>query len=657
MECKWGDTPIDSGLRNPKTPFPDCWAWQVSAIGTKGFVSRRPSAPAPALMLLRRLPWLLGARPSEARHVAEQRVTLTTSYHSVVTVSAPNNRVSRGHADRRPRLEAALVVALPSVVFAVHGLTFGSWIVDDAGISFAYARNLAAGHGLVAQPGIPPVEGFSNFLWVLLMAPFFAVGLFQPAWTPKVVALGLIAGSFALMHRALALSRAWSPLSGLAAFCLIALQTSVVAWALSGLENALYVFVLSALLERMTHVVGQEGSPRTGAVIGLLAALASMTRPDGVVYLAALPILAATRLASPGQRAWTTRLVGWYALAVVTVLGAFLALRWRYFGDLLPNPYYAKGGPTIRDVLALIRMEPGMVEKALDLVGAVAGPASIPVLAGLLLGTLALAVTRRLDVGHLVVATLLVLAVLAYLLLPGDWMKEYRFATPVFVLLYVYASLLLWPLWGLIWRSPAAQQVAFVAAACALLAGTLVLTAPRSSRFAERPTLPLAIVGEVLGHRLNRLATALDIESGSILLSDVGGTLLYSRLRVYDLHGLCDPTIARTLGRYRNLGAFHEYVLGRVRPVFIHLATPDWVRVTRFEADERFLRDYAPLAERVDADILRRSGLDAYPGQFFIRRDARVRGVSEAPSNPPGVTEKAPTVSPLFPRRRADLSR
>jgi len=59
--------------------------------------------------------------------------------------------------------------------------------------------------------------------------------------------------------------------------------------------------------------------------------------------------------------------------------------------------------------------------------------------------------------------------------------------------------------------------------------------------------------------------------------------------------------------------------------VFIHLATPDWVRVTRFQADERFRRDYSRLAEHVGPETLRRFGLDAYPGEFFIRRDVRVR--------------------------------
>src|SRR5262249_23988574 len=54
------------------------------------------------------------------------------------------------------------LVAVPIIVFVAHASVFGSWIVDDAAISWAYARSLATGHGLVAQPGVAPVEGYSN---------------------------------------------------------------------------------------------------------------------------------------------------------------------------------------------------------------------------------------------------------------------------------------------------------------------------------------------------------------------------------------------------------------------------------------------------------------------------------------------------------------
>ena len=53
----------------------------------------------------------------------------------------------------------AMFAAIPISVFVLHATVFGTWIADDAGISFAYARNLAAGHGLVSQPGVTPVEG------------------------------------------------------------------------------------------------------------------------------------------------------------------------------------------------------------------------------------------------------------------------------------------------------------------------------------------------------------------------------------------------------------------------------------------------------------------------------------------------------------------
>jgi hypothetical protein len=72
----------------------------------------------------------------------------------------------------RKRLTSLLQI-LPFAVLLAHASVLGTWINDDAGITFSYARNLALGNGLVSQPGAEPVEGYSNFLWVLLFAPFF----------------------------------------------------------------------------------------------------------------------------------------------------------------------------------------------------------------------------------------------------------------------------------------------------------------------------------------------------------------------------------------------------------------------------------------------------------------------------------------------------
>ncbi len=95
------------------------------------------------------------------------------------------------------------VLALPLVVYAACAAVLGSWVVDDAGISYAYARSVAGGHGFVSQPGRPPVEGFSSFLWVVLLVPTFWARVFDPVVTPKILGgLGAL-GAFAILQRTL----------------------------------------------------------------------------------------------------------------------------------------------------------------------------------------------------------------------------------------------------------------------------------------------------------------------------------------------------------------------------------------------------------------------------------------------------------------------
>jgi len=55
VECKWADAEIDRNVRYLKARFPQTDAWQVSATGTKDFVSPDGIRVAPALTLLNNL--------------------------------------------------------------------------------------------------------------------------------------------------------------------------------------------------------------------------------------------------------------------------------------------------------------------------------------------------------------------------------------------------------------------------------------------------------------------------------------------------------------------------------------------------------------------------------------------------------------------------
>ena len=62
------------------------------------------------------------------------------------------------------------------LLYLIH-VAYLAGVAEDAFISFRYARNLVAGAGLVWNPGEAPVEGYTNFLWVLLLAGFLVGGL------------------------------------------------------------------------------------------------------------------------------------------------------------------------------------------------------------------------------------------------------------------------------------------------------------------------------------------------------------------------------------------------------------------------------------------------------------------------------------------------
>jgi hypothetical protein len=55
VEAKQGDVPLDRSLRYLKLRYPQADAWQISASGSKDFVSPEGIRVAPALALLQTL--------------------------------------------------------------------------------------------------------------------------------------------------------------------------------------------------------------------------------------------------------------------------------------------------------------------------------------------------------------------------------------------------------------------------------------------------------------------------------------------------------------------------------------------------------------------------------------------------------------------------
>ncbi len=237
-----------------------------------------------------------------------------------------------------------LLVALGvSLILLLAHAGWYRFLTDDAFISFRYARNLAEGHGLVFNPGFERVEGYTNLLWVLLLAAGRVVGI-APEFAASIVSIAATVGMWAALARFVWRDRpdGRNAYLILIPLVLLALTRSVAVWSTSGLETRLFELLVVAGALRLIHEDGelQHGAARVPPLGALLFALACLTRPDGVLVAAcAFGAVCLYRWRRTSARlTWTIRSFAICAGVVV----AHTLFRLAYYGEWFPNTYYAK---------------------------------------------------------------------------------------------------------------------------------------------------------------------------------------------------------------------------------------------------------------------------------------------------------------------------
>ena len=170
----------------------------------------------------------------------------------------------------------ALVLAL-AIFFGYHHAVVGDWMLDDAFISFRYARNFAEGHGLVYNPGEDPVEGYTNFLWTFLlglgaMADLDIVHLSRVLGAAAaVLTLVLVANAHRFIAR-------MTPLASALAVLFLATYAVFLPWPTSGMETTLFGLLLLAALLMHARSLGRKAGAGWLLALGLVAACAEIGR-------------------------------------------------------------------------------------------------------------------------------------------------------------------------------------------------------------------------------------------------------------------------------------------------------------------------------------------------------------------------------------------
>lgn len=235
------------------------------------------------------------------------------------------------------------------VATAGVGLFFGwrlFWFLcDDAYIAFRYAHNLVHGRGLTWNPApFAPVEGYSSLAWVLLVSGAWALTGLEPPQTANTIALAASLASLGVitaMGLRIRLSphtERWRlPVLGLVLFGTVSNRTYLV-WSSSGLEQALFTLIVLGWI-----YVALLRAPSRGSLLwlGVLAGVMELTRPDGLLYVAATAVLVGVFVADR----WLRGPRDYRDLALVLPFGIPIAHEsWRIwtYGAPLPNTYYAK---------------------------------------------------------------------------------------------------------------------------------------------------------------------------------------------------------------------------------------------------------------------------------------------------------------------------
>jgi arabinofuranosyltransferase len=476
-----------------------------------------------------------------------------------------------------------------AAVLVPHARLF-DFVTDDAYISFRYARNLALHGQLVFNLG-ERVEGYTNFLWTVILALGIKLGV-GPVAVSRFLGVGLGIATLAVVVR-LSLRLAGERRSrwNLVAPLVLAGTGAYACWCSGGLETQLFTFLVTLAFDRVLGEVTLGHGYASAAAF----ALAAMTRPEGAMFFALVAffrVLTNWRrerrlLPQRSEILWCTLFVGLFA--------PYFVWRWRYYGWPFPNTFYVKssssGGAWRLGAYYLRRFcEDYGVHYLLLLV---------------LLGRPSHSDERRQDLRLL--AGIVWVAFAAYVVkVGGDFMGLYRFIVPVVPLGAVVLAEAARRLYGQV-RLRVGAKVA--AAALGVIAAGFIVGSAHTSQQA------LTYVGADNGidmpvylktYAEDRIPVAQWLrqyrdEADLMTVGGAGVIPYYSEIPAYDVFGLVDAHIAHDphmtvssrpghqkwgsddymLSRKPTL-ITHHYCLGSACPVANGWTPPgyEWVRAT-----------------------------------------------------------------------------
>lgn len=444
------------------------------------------------------------------------------------------------------------IVALSAMGVLLLGLQSFDYInfaVDDVFITLRVAQNAAEGHGLVYNVG-EFVEGYSNFLWTLMITGLAA--LFNSAdrdpyflmWLAK--GLSYISGlaTMFFLYR-FTLDRTRSRIFALFSVLALIGTGPFVLWMMGGLEGTFYALLLTSaiyVLERYR----QSEDTRLFVIFGVILFLASITRPEVLMHSIAMMAIILISIEKQDRKYVVINAVIPYAV----LMAGFFAWRWFTYNDILPNTFYAKtGGGMTSYVLGLKYLLAGLIF--------IAGPflLAIPLTIGKKIST------------DITIRTIIVLIASTGFFVSyssGDWMAGFRFIMPLAPLLIALGIESIHALTASLLDLRNTKQLASIAFCTLILLSGMIFAARQMIRGSVQtmPTGFSTITGHCVGwHEEIGNWFKENTDGKRTIATGEAGMIAYlnPEMRVIDLYGLLDKYIAHRKKNRQPMSADYLY--------------------------------------------------------------------------------------------------
>lgn len=448
------------------------------------------------------------------------------------------------------------VAGLVAIVlgYVAHFRLLDARMQDDAFISFRYARHFAQGHGLVWNIG-ERVEGYTNFLWTLLMSlPMVVSDKLEPMAFARAISsfsgYVTIILSFLLVRHMLPKARVLPlvPPILLAGSWPLAINT------MTGLETVFF----GALLTGATLLLVQEQDELRYRGSSVVFALAALTRPEAIgLFLLNFALVCVFRFRE-GKPAkdYLLRLF----LPFAALVGAHEVFRLAYYGQWVPNTYFAKFGADLPE---------GMPTRTSYLQDFFFANLSSP-MGLLLLLALPFLLTKRRHLPSLLILNGAAFGIVFVLSSGADFMIGFRYLVPYLPFWLIVGALGFGAFLEKSSPKKPSPRAEAVFAACSLIFAILGYA---HSHDKLRPF-------ETLRHRVNAdsntvlgkwLAESLP-KDAVVVARDIGEIGYLSDLTMIDMTGLTDAAIARKPGNVLDRAINVDEIFARNPSAFVFIS-------------------------------------------------------------------------------------